>query len=94
MVSSNIYYNNGHSGKDLAINFELLKLAFDSNQLVGINLACQNIAYDYLALRETFLCNAAKKQRTCLTVKKAIIKKPEQNCSGFFIWAHCLSLLD
>jgi hypothetical protein len=54
MDSSNIYYNNGDYGKDLALNFELLKLAFDSNQLVSINLACQNIAYDYLALGGSF----------------------------------------
>lgn len=55
MDSSNVYYNNGDYRKDLALNFELLKLAFEINNPYYINKGYRNLAYDYLILGDTLL---------------------------------------
>lgn len=55
MDSSNVYYNNGDYRKDLALNFEILKLAFDINKPHQINKGYRNLAYDYLVLGDTLL---------------------------------------
>jgi signal transduction histidine kinase len=53
MDSSDVYYTKGDYRKDLALNFELLKLAFEINEPYYLHKGYRNLAYDYLVLGDT-----------------------------------------
>lgn len=55
MDSSNQHYNNGDYRKDLALNFELLKLALEIDEPYYKHKGYRNLAYDYLVLGDTLL---------------------------------------
>ena len=51
--SSDVYYTKGDYRKDLSLNFELLKLAFEINEPYYLHKGYRNLAYDYLVLGDT-----------------------------------------
>lgn len=55
MDSSNYYYNNGEYRKDLSLNLDLLKLAFEINDPYYINKGYRNLGYDFLILGDTLI---------------------------------------
>jgi len=69
--SSTIYYNNGEYRKDLTINFELLKLAFEIDNPSHIYKGFRNLGYDYLILGDTILAKESfeKSEKQALILK-------------------------
>ncbi|MCW9036485.1 MULTISPECIES: response regulator [Altibacter] len=76
MDSSNIHYNNGDYRKDLALNFDLLELAFEINEPYYIHKGYRNLAYDYLVLGDTLLAKESfeKAEKQALLSKNDTVR--------------------
>jgi signal transduction histidine kinase/CheY-like chemotaxis protein len=71
MDSSNTHYNKGDYRKDLALNFELLKLALEIDEPYFIHKGYRNLAYDYLVLGDTLLAQESFEK----SEKQALLSK-------------------
>jgi signal transduction histidine kinase/ActR/RegA family two-component response regulator len=71
MDSSNTHYNNGDYRKDLALNFELLKLALEIDEPYYIHKGYRNLGYDYLVLGDTLLAQESFEK----SEKQALLSK-------------------
>ena len=85
--SSQTLYENGDYNKDLALNFELLKLALQLDKPFYLYNGYRNLAYDYIAIGDTTLAkeNFVKSEKQALLSKNEKVKaKSYMDLANFY----------